>query len=104
MYFDFEKDILYVDWEALGPSPGRLGVRKIREEEVEKVQSLLIHEVSLLDHADESMRELAKFKGLKNIAVICDIELLQSGCSSGRMRWLCLERLLRGKARRGGRL
>lgn len=76
VYFDFERDILGVDWESLGPTPGRLG-RKISQEELGKVACLSLNEISLLYHAKEDMRELSKFRGLEEIIVVCDEELQQ---------------------------
>jgi hypothetical protein len=78
VYFNFKQDILYVDWESLGPAPGRLG-RKFGGDELGRVGSLLIHEATILEHAEEDMRELSKFTGLENIAVICDKTFRQSG-------------------------
>lgn len=77
-YFSHENDILLFNWASLGPAPGRLG-RKIGEEEVKHIKTLMINEEALLLHAREGMRELDHFAGLRDLAVLCDSENVQSG-------------------------
>ena len=48
-----------------------------------KVHQLLISEGFLLRHAQEEMRELARFTNLKGIAVICDKSRPESGSHYG---------------------
>jgi hypothetical protein len=71
VYFNFKKDILHVAWGTLGPSPGRLG-RKISQEELDKVQRLVLDELSLVKHANEDMRELVKLPKLDELILLCD--------------------------------
>ena len=45
--------------------------RKISQEELAKVERLIITEFSLLCHAEDCMRELMSFRSLKQILVCC---------------------------------
>ena len=80
VYFDFEVDILGVDWKSLGPAPGRLG-RKISEDEMGKVAYLSLGEMPLLYHAKENMRELSNFHQLEEIVLVCEEQLPQKSGS-----------------------
>ena len=89
VFFDFERDVLDVNWFSLGPTPGRLGIgRKILREEVQKIGCLVIDETQLLDHAREGMRELWPFYGLVEILVCCDDDLQQRPGSTSTLRHL----------------
>lgn len=83
IYFSYELDAAYFLWESFGAAPGRLG-RKIGEADFARVRRLLIHEYSLTAHVEDSMRELARFTGVKAMAVVCEAEYTgeQYGCNA----------------------
>lgn len=82
VYFSYEHDILLLVWSSLGPAPGRL-LRKMAVDECEKLQTLMIGERTLLLHAEDNMRELERFSGLRYICVVCDSDNVESGDEFG---------------------
>ncbi|KAF4631268.1 hypothetical protein G7Y89_g6865 [Cudoniella acicularis] len=64
-------DIVAFDWSTLGAAPGRLG-RKLSDDDYQYLQSLMIHEIGILQHVRDGFREIERFSNLKEIAVICD--------------------------------
>ena len=82
VYFSYENDILLLNWASQGPPPGRLS-KRISDEECRNVKAMMINEEALLLHAEENMHELERFSGLRDLAVLCDSENLQSGREFG---------------------
>lgn len=53
------------------------------DEECGNVRSLMISEQSLLTHAEENLRELERFTGLRDLFVLCDEDNIEFGDEYG---------------------